>query len=50
MIKQITREYKCIKDNLFLYFATVNQLLEHPEVVSMTHVPRLENQVANDIA
>ena len=50
VIKQITREYKCVKEHLFMYFAMVNQLLENFEVVSIRHVPRIENQVANDLA
>lgn len=48
--KQITREYKCIKENLLMYFAMVKRLLECFEVVSITHVPRIENQEANDLA
>ena len=50
VIKQITREYKCIKENLLIYFTMVKHLLECFEVVSITHVPRIENQEANDLA
>lgn len=44
VIRQITGEYKCIKENLLMYFSMATQLLECFEVVSITHVPRIENQ------
>ncbi|XP_050895662.1 uncharacterized protein LOC127102326 [Lathyrus oleraceus] len=50
VVRQITREYKCIKENLLMYFAMATQLLECFEVVSITHVPRMENQEANESA
>ena len=50
VIKQITREYKCIKEHLLMYFAMAKHLLDHFEIVSITHVPRIENQEANDLA
>lgn len=40
VIRQITREYKCIKENLLMYFTMAMQLLECFEVVSITHVPQ----------
>lgn len=33
-----------------MYFAMVKRLLECFEVVSIIHVPRIENQEANDLA
>ncbi|XP_050876224.1 uncharacterized protein LOC127079917 [Lathyrus oleraceus] len=50
VIRQITREYKCIKENLLMYFTVATQLLECFEVVSIAHVPRMENQEANEFA
>lgn len=50
MIRQITREYKCIKENLLMYFAMATQLLDCFEVASITHKPRMENQEANELA
>ncbi|XP_050908575.1 uncharacterized protein LOC127122253 [Lathyrus oleraceus] len=50
VIKQITKEYKCVKENLIMYFIMANRLLRRFEMVSIRHIPRLENQVANDLA
>lgn len=50
VIKQVTREYKCIKENLVKYFVTATQLLEYFEVADIKHVTRNENQEANDLA
>ncbi|XP_050878857.1 uncharacterized protein LOC127082674 [Lathyrus oleraceus] len=50
VIKQVTQEYKCIKENLLKYFVTTTQLLEYFEVTEITHVSRNENQEANDLA
>lgn len=50
VIKQVTQEYKCIKENLLKYFVMATQLLEYFEVADITHVPRNENQEANDLA
>ncbi|XP_050908940.1 uncharacterized protein LOC127122685 [Lathyrus oleraceus] len=45
--KQIRKKYKCIKENLIMYFVIANRLLRRFEIVSIRHIPRLENQVAN---
>ncbi|XP_050876271.1 uncharacterized protein LOC127079966 [Lathyrus oleraceus] len=50
VIKQITREYKCIKENMLMYFEMAKHLLKYFEVVSISHVPKLKNQEANDLA
>ncbi|XP_050890648.1 uncharacterized protein LOC127096070 [Lathyrus oleraceus] len=50
IIKQVTREYKCIKGSLLKYFVTATRLLEHFEVADIRHVPRGENQEANELA
>lgn len=50
VIKKVTREYKCIKESLLKYFVTATQLLEHFEVTDIRHVPRKENQEANELA
>ncbi|XP_050875690.1 uncharacterized protein LOC127079335 [Lathyrus oleraceus] len=50
VIKQVTREYKCIKENLLKYFVMTTQLLEHFEIADITHVPRNENKEAKDLA
>lgn len=50
VIRQITWEYKCIKENMLMYFAMATHFLECFEVASITHVPRMENQEANELA
>ena len=50
VIKQVTKEYKCIRENLIMYFVIANRLLKKFEMVNIRHIPRLENQIANDLA
>ncbi|XP_050918885.1 uncharacterized protein LOC127136365 [Lathyrus oleraceus] len=50
VIKQITKEYKCVKENLIMYFVIANRLLQRFEMISIRHIPRLKNQEANDLA
>ena len=50
IVKQITHEYKCIKGSLLKYFVTATRLLEHFEVADIRHVPKNENQEANELA
>ncbi|XP_058760182.1 uncharacterized protein LOC131633486 [Vicia villosa] len=50
VIKQLTKEYKCIKENLIMYFVIANRLLKFFEYVDIKHVPRIKNQEANDLA
>jgi len=50
VLKQLSKEYKCVSENLLSYFVSANSLLNSFEFVSLQHVPRIENQVANDLA
>lgn len=50
VIKKITKEYKCIKENLMFYFVVANILLRKLEYVYIKHIPRLKNQKSNDLA
>ena len=50
VIKQITKEYKCLKETLIMYYTIVNALLKHFVQIEVQHVPRAENQEANDLA
>ena len=50
VIKQVTKEYKCIRENLIMYFVIANRLLKQFESVNIRHIPRVENQIANDLA
>ena len=50
VIKQITKEYKCRKENLIFNFVIENRLLRKFEYVDIKHIPRLKNQEENDLA
>ncbi|XP_058775090.1 uncharacterized protein LOC131649344 [Vicia villosa] len=50
VIRQIKKEYKCIKENLIVYYAMVVHLLEKFDYVEIMHVPRSDNYVANELA
>ncbi|XP_050908269.1 uncharacterized protein LOC127121881 [Lathyrus oleraceus] len=50
VIRQITQEYKYIKENFLRYFVMATQLLEYFEIVGIMHVPRMDNQEANGLA
>lgn len=50
VIKQITKEYRCIKENLIMYFVIANILITVFDFVDIQHIPRLENQEADDLA
>src|ERR1044072_8666440 len=50
VIKQTTKEYKCTKENLIMYFVIANRLLKRFEYVDIKHIPRISNQEANDLA
>ena len=50
VVKQITKEYECVKENLIMYFCVANRLLRKFEYVNIKHAPRLKNQEANDFS
>ncbi|XP_045795462.1 uncharacterized protein LOC123889969 [Trifolium pratense] len=50
VLKQLTKEYKCIKEHLIRYFVIANALLKRFDSIDIEHVPRIENQEANDLA
>ena len=50
VIKQVTKEYRCIKENLIMYFVITIRLLKQFEQISFRHIPRRENEKANDLA
>jgi len=49
-LKQLTKEYKCVNENLVIYLALANVLLKRFTHVKIRHLPRVENQEANDLA
>ncbi|XP_050888903.1 uncharacterized protein LOC127094076 [Lathyrus oleraceus] len=50
VIKQITKEYRCVKENLIMYFIIASRLLKKFEMVYIRHIPRIENMIANNLA
>jgi hypothetical protein len=50
VVKQLTKEYKCIQEHLMKYFVVAFSLLKQFESYSIQHVPRIKNQEANDLA
>ncbi|XP_045810889.1 uncharacterized protein LOC123905327 [Trifolium pratense] len=50
VIKQLTKEYKCIQEHLMKYFVIAFSLLKRFDTCDIQHVPRIENQEANDLA
>jgi len=49
VVKQLTKKYKCVQENLIFYFATAKALLKRFVLASTQHVPEIENQEANDL-
>ncbi|KAM1172911.1 hypothetical protein ACFX2G_023441 [Malus domestica] len=50
IINQLLTEYEVRKDDLIPYFLLVTQLLQEFETVTLEHVPRKENQMADALA
>src|SRR4030042_700953 len=50
VVKQLKKEYKCVKENLIVYIATANALIKRFDRANIQHIPRIENQEANDLA
>lgn len=46
----MTKEYKCVSENLMRYFVKASSLLAKFDEVELRHVPRIDNQEANDVA
>ncbi|XP_058784383.1 uncharacterized protein LOC131659176 [Vicia villosa] len=50
VVKHVSKEYKCVKENLIMYFVIANRLLKRFDSTSIRHIPRRESQEANDLA
>ncbi|XP_058757860.1 uncharacterized protein LOC131631095 [Vicia villosa] len=50
VVKQVSKEYKCVKENLIMYFVIANKLIKRFDSTSIRHITRRENQEANDLA
>ena len=43
VVKQVSKEYKCVKANLIMYFVLAIRLFKQFEQASISHIPRQEN-------
>ncbi|XP_057418119.1 uncharacterized protein LOC130712297 [Lotus japonicus] len=50
VVKQLTKEYKCVSEHLAKYYVKANNLLAKFNEVGIGHVPRIDNQEANELA
>ena len=50
VVKQLTKEYKCVKDYLVMYVSKALSLLHKFDNASINHLKRIDNQEANDMA
>ncbi|KAM2245784.1 hypothetical protein ACFXTI_006686 [Malus domestica] len=50
IISQLLTEYEVRKDDLVPYFRLATQLLQKFEAITLEHVPRKENQMADALA
>ncbi|XP_058788284.1 uncharacterized protein LOC131662499 [Vicia villosa] len=50
VVKQVSKEYKCVKENLIMYFVVANRFLRRFNSANIQHIPRQENQEVNDLA
>jgi ribonuclease HI len=41
VLRQLTKEYKCVKESLILYLIVANALLKHFVHVEIRHIPRI---------
>ncbi|XP_016199986.1 uncharacterized protein LOC107640993 [Arachis ipaensis] len=50
VLKQLWKEFKCNNEELQKYLATAWKLLTYFRKVSLVHIPRIHNEVANELA
>ena len=50
VIKQVSKDYKCMNENLIKYLSLVLRMLDQFDSVIVRHVPREENFEANELA
>ena len=50
VVKQLTKEYNCVKDHLVIYRARTLSLLQNFDNMSISHVKRVDKQEENDMA
>nr|XP_025625164.1 uncharacterized protein LOC112717309 [Arachis hypogaea] len=50
VLKQLSKEYKCNNETLQKYLVTAWKLLTSFRKVSLVHIPRIHNKIANELA
>ncbi|XP_057756158.1 uncharacterized protein LOC130975367 [Arachis stenosperma] len=50
VLKQLSKEFKCKNEKLQKYLATTWELLTAFQKVSLVHIPRIQNEIANELA
>ncbi|XP_057444291.1 uncharacterized protein LOC130736477 [Lotus japonicus] len=50
IIKQLTKEYKCVSENLAKYYVKAISLLAKFDQAGVSHIPSINNQEANELA
>ncbi|XP_057425836.1 uncharacterized protein LOC130719221 [Lotus japonicus] len=50
VIKQLTKEYKCVSENFAKYYVKATGLLANFDQAGIGHIPRISNQEANELA
>ncbi|XP_072080195.1 uncharacterized protein [Arachis hypogaea] len=50
VLKQLSREFKCNNEKLQTYLTTAWELLTSFQKVSLVHIPRIHNKIANELA
>ncbi|XP_072052088.1 uncharacterized protein [Arachis hypogaea] len=50
VLKQLSKEYKCNNETLQKYLVTAWELLTSFQKVSLVHIPRIHNEIANELA
>ncbi|XP_057451900.1 uncharacterized protein LOC130743686 [Lotus japonicus] len=50
VVKQLTKEYKCVSENLAKYYVKAMSLLANFDQAGISYIPRLSNQEANELA
>ncbi|XP_072054936.1 uncharacterized protein [Arachis hypogaea] len=50
VLKQLSKEFKCNNETLQKYLVTAWELLTSFQKVSLVHIPRIHNEIANELA
>ncbi|XP_015941381.1 uncharacterized protein LOC107466885 [Arachis duranensis] len=50
VLKQLSKEFKCNNEKLRKYLATAWELLTSFRKISLVHIPRIQNEIANELA